>query len=282
MMDYKNYNEVMEDIVQFLKMHDIPFVIEKKSQYTNYIFDIYLPNGLKNAKGIIRGETYESFNIDGPTVIEIKRRLLFDTISRYSGIYSELSAQKEVSSFLLVYVEGNVSHFAYNYIEKRFNGRFRVLSLQDFLNRSLPEKKKDTQRIANAYNWEEDGKKALEIAKVCLAENDFNLFLGAGVSMSADLPSWRNLLSSMVEKNNHKQFKTTDICNITKVCSDSSIVMGRFVRMMMEKKSNDEDYYQCLHDALYGGISAYRSPLIDEICNLVDSKKIASPEHHYL
>ena len=32
-MDYKNYNEVMEDIVQFLKMHDIPFVIEKKSQY---------------------------------------------------------------------------------------------------------------------------------------------------------------------------------------------------------------------------------------------------------
>lgn len=164
-MDYKNYNEVMEDIVQFLKMHDIPFVIEKKSQYTNYIFDIYLPNGLKNAKGIIRGETYESFNIDGPTVIEIKRRLLFDTISRYSGIYSELSAQKEVSSFLLVYVEGNVSHFAYNYIEKRFNGRFRVLSLQDFLNRSLPEKRKIHKGLLMPIIGKRMGKRLLRLQK---------------------------------------------------------------------------------------------------------------------
>ena len=262
----------MQAVVQFLAERGIPFDIEKQSQNSNYIYDIFLPEGLKNATRPLGGK-YVSLDLKGPTGVEIKGRLLFDTISRYGDLYSELLKHNEVSSFLLIYIEGKVPTSVYSYIYYKYKGRFHILSLEQFLGIKLPRNTRGPVITEATYDWHTDQYKSLEMAKTSLTEERFTLFLGAGVSMSAGLPSWWKLLEDMIDTSKQKEFKDGDIEKLTKVCYNSSIVMGRFVRMMMEKKSNDEDYYQCLHDALYGGISAYRSPLIDEICNLVDSKK---------
>lgn len=271
-MKFRNFYEGIHSVVQFLAERGITFDIEKQSQNSNYIYDIFLPEGLKNATRPLGGK-YVSLDLKGPTGVEIKGRLLFDTISRYGDLYSELLKHNEVSSFLLIYIEGNVPTSVYSYIYHKYKGRFHILSLEQFLGIKLPRNTRGPVITEATYDWHTDQYKSLEMAKTSLAEERFTLFLGAGVSMSADLPSWGKLLEDMIDTSKQKEFKDGDIEKLTKVCYNSSIVMGRFVRMMMEKKSNDEDYYQCLHDALYGGISAYRSPLIDEICNLVYSKK---------
>lgn len=113
----------------------------------------------------------------------------------------------------------------------------------------------------------------MEHAKVSIAENNFSLFLGAGVSMSANLPCWWNLLAGMINRCKQGIFKEADLDQLTKVCCNSSIVMGRFIRMMMESKSNEEEFYQCLHEALYNGVDSYSSPLITEICHLIQFKR---------
>ena len=77
----------------------------------------------------------------------------------------------------------------------------------------------------------------------------------------------------MIDRCKQRMFKEADLDQLTKVCYNSSIVMGRFIRMMMESKSNEEGFYQCLHDALYNGIDSFSSPLITEICNLIQSKR---------
>lgn len=272
MLKFRNSYEVMQAVAQFLAERGIPFVIEKQSQNSNYIYDIFLPEGLKNATRPLGGK-YVSLDLKGPTGVEIKGRLLFDTISRYGDLYSELHKHNEVSSFLLIYIEGKVPTSVYSYIYHKYKGRFHILSLEQFLGIKLSRNTRGPVISEVTYDWRSDRDRTMGHAKVSIAENNFSLFLGAGVSMSANLPSWWNLLKDMIDTCKQKEFKDGDIEKLTKVCYNSSIVMGRFVRMMMEKKSNDEDYYQCLHDALYGGISAYRSPLIDEICNLVDSKK---------
>jgi hypothetical protein len=273
MLKFRNSYEVMQAVAQFLAERGIPFDIEKQSQNSNYIYDIFLPEGLKNAARPLGGK-YVSLDLKGPTGVEIKGRLLFDTISRYGDLYSELLKHNEVSSFLLIYIEGKVPTSVYSYIYHKYKGRFHILSLEQFLGIKLPRNTRGPVISEVTYDWRSDRDSTMGHAKVSIAENNFSLFLGAGVSMSANLPSWWNLLKDMIDTCKQKEFKDGDIEKLTKVCYNSSIVMGRFVRMMMEKKSNDEDYYQCLHDALYGGISAYRSPLIDEICNLVDSKKL--------
>lgn len=272
MLKFRNSYEVMQAVVQFFAEHGIPFDIEKRSQNSNYIYDIFLPEGLKNVTRPLGGK-YVSLDLKGPTGVEIKGRLLFDTISRYGDLYSELLKHNEVSSFLLIYIEGKVPTSVYSYIYHKYKGRFHILSLEQFLGIKLPRNTRGPVITEATYDWHTDQYKSLEMAKTSLTEERFTLFLGAGVSMSAGLPSWWKLLEDMIDTSKQKEFKDGDIEKLTKVCYNSSIVMGRFVRMMMEKKSNDEDYYQCLHDALYGGISAYRSPLIDEICNLVYSKK---------
>ena len=102
MLIFRNSYEGMHAVVQFLAEHGIPFDIEKRSQNSNYIYDIFLPEGLKNAIRPLGGK-YVSLDLKGPTGVEIKGRLLFDTISRYGDLYAELLNHNEVSSFLLIY-----------------------------------------------------------------------------------------------------------------------------------------------------------------------------------
>lgn len=272
MLKYRNSYEGMDAVAQFLAEHGIPFDIEKKSQSSNYIYDIFLPEGLKDAKRPL-GNKYVSLDLKGPTGVEIKGRLLFDTISRYGDLYSELLKHNEVSFFLLIYIEGQVPTSVYSYIYHKYKGRFHILSLEQFLGIQLPRNTQRNVLSTSAYDWRNDRDRTMKYAKVSLAENNFSLFLGAGVSMSANLPCWWKLLAGMIDRCRKGQFKEADLDQLTKVCYNSSIVMGRFIRMMMKSKSNEEEFYQCLHEALYNGIDSFSSPLITEICHLVQSKR---------
>lgn len=272
MLKFRNSYEVMQVVAQFLAERGIPFDIEKQSQNSNYIYDIFLPEGLKNAKSPLGGK-YVSLDLKGPTGVEIKGRLLFDTISRYGDLYSELLKHNEVSSFLLIYIEGKVPTSVYSYIYHKYKGRFHILSLEQFLGIQLPRNTRDSVIPEVTYDWRSDRDCTMVHAKVSIAENNFSLFLGAGVSMSANLPCWWKLLAGMIDRCKQRMFKEADLDQLTKVCYNSSIVMGRFIRMMMESKSNEEGFYQCLHDALYNGIDSFSSPLITEICNLIQSKR---------
>lgn len=272
MLIFRNSYEGMHAVVQFLVERGIPFDIEKRSQNSNYIYDIFLPEGLKNAIRPLGGK-YVSLDLKGPTGVEIKGRLLFDTISRYGDLYAELLNYNEVSSFLLIYIEGQVPSSVYRYINHKYKGRFHILSLEQFLGIQLPRNTRGSVISEATYDWRNDRDRTMEHAKVSIAENNFSLFLGAGVSMSANLPCWWNLLAGMINRCKQGIFKEADLDQLTKVCCNSSIVMGRFIRMMMESKSNEEEFYQCLHEALCNGVDSYSSPLITEICHLIQFKR---------
>ena len=227
---------------------------------------------MKNAIRPLGGK-YVSLDLKGPTGVEIKGRLLFDTISRYGDLYAELLNHNEVSSFLLIYIEGQVPSSVYRYINHKYKGRFHILSLEQFLGIQLPRNTRGSVISEATYDWRNDRDRTMEHAKVSIAENNFSLFLGAGVSMSANLPCWWNLLAGMINRCKQGIFKEADLDQLTKVCCNSSIVMGRFIRMMMESKSNEEEFYQCLHEALYNGVDSYSSPLITEICHLIQFKR---------
>lgn len=273
MINYRNESGVMNAIAMFLDKHQVPFKIEEKSQYTNYIYDFYLPEGLKNAKLPV-GRGNENFGIAGPSAIEVKGRLLFDTVERYVSLYSEkLKPQKEVDSFILIYVGGKLPSFAKKYLSELNQKGFYVFSLSQFLNLQTDVIVKADERNIEEYDWVKDRDKTLEIAKASLQDKDFSLFFGAGVSMSANLPSWWKLLEGLVDKSKQKQLDKNDIDDLQRVCYDSSIVLGRFIRQMMETKSNGDDYYNAVHDALYAGNASCASPLIKEICNLILAKR---------
>lgn len=271
MVYFRSESEATDAITMMLSKYNIRFGTEVRSKCSPLYYDIFLPDGLEKVKRHIDQKIID-FGLKGATAIEIKGRILFDTLSRYEMLYRQLSQKNEIRNIILLYAVGIIPVSVKDRIKKQYNNKFQIYSLQEFWDK-LSGHRWTTIQNRTTYDWHRDRDKSLEMAKTCLTEENFTLFLGAGVGRSLDLPSWDNLLKNMISTCKQREFKDGDIEKLTKVCYNSSIVMGRFVRMMMEKKSNDEDYYQCLHDALYGGISAYRSPLIDEICNLVNSKK---------
>lgn len=270
---YRNEGEVMNAIADYLSSHDILFEPEKKSRNGKYIYDFFLPNGMKGAKLPFK-KGYLDIKIEGPTVIELKGRLLFDTIQRYGIRFSkDLVPNKEASSFLLLYVDDQTPLLGESLFSKNYGKDFHVLSLRQFLSLKIEGKTRQKQQEKVTYDWKKDRNQALEIAKMNLLDQDFTFFFGAGVSMSAKLPSWWKLLEGLASKGKHTQLGCDDVEKLTHICYDSSIVLGRFMRLMMETKSNEEEYYKILHDALYGGISDCSSPLISEICNLIQNRK---------
>lgn len=267
---FRNESEAIYAITSMLSQYKIQFCTEVKSKNSPVYFDIFLPDGMGEVKRLIDQKIID-FGLDAATAIEIKGRLLFDTLSRYEGLFNYVSKKGDINNLVLLYAFGTVQSSIKDKISKQYNNKFQIYSLQEFWDK-LSGNQQPVQLLQTTYNWRVDRDKSLERAQTSLAEEKFSLFLGAGVSMSANLPSWWNLLKAMIDHCKQKHFKEEDIEKLTTVCYNSSIVMGRFVRMMMDKKSNDEDYYKCLHDALYGGISAYTSPLIDELCRLVKVK----------
>lgn len=265
-----NEHDIINIISERLSEHQIHFSVESKIENSKYICDLYLPQGLGNTK-LLLGEKYIKIDINGPTVIELKRRLLFDTISRYEDLYiNEL--KKVVSSFLLIYMDEKLPYIEKKTLQVKHENGFHVLSLRQFLD-LIPEKGNPNSLSIIPYDWKTDRDKTLEIAQSNILDNNFSLFLGAGVSMSAKLPSWWSLLDGMMNESKNKQFAENDIEEITKICYNSSIVMGRFIRLMQERKSNEESYYTCLHNALYAGKDSCNSKLIEEICGLISRRR---------
>lgn len=93
------------------------------------------------------------------------------------------------------------------------------------------------------------------------------LFLGAGVSMSAGLPSWKNLLSDLLEKADRK-FNKDHYDEVFEECGYSSIVFGRLIQTAFGKKG----FHKEIRDIIYK--NKEHSSLITTICDIIKSNRL--------
>ncbi len=145
------------------------------------LFNFSLPNGLKKLGWPLK------------TVIDIKKRLIYDSLYRLRENYDNYSPQK-----IIVIVEDD---FFYYRPKTDINGiPGRNIEIKSFLKlrNELIHKlgSKDFKR------YDKDKNLVFDDLKEKLTINSFSLFLGAGVSMDAAVPSWAQLLDSLICKNN--------------------------------------------------------------------------------
>lgn len=101
-MKFRNFYEGIHAVVQFLAERGIPLDIEKQSQNSKYIYDIFLPEGLKNATCPLGGK-YVSLDLKGPTGVEIKGRLLlipYQDMETYIQSFSNIMKFRLFSLFI--------------------------------------------------------------------------------------------------------------------------------------------------------------------------------------
>lgn len=141
-----------------------------------------------------------------------------------------------------------------------------IVYLNSFIE-SHEELKKALEQIAeqqSTYEWEKERNRRIIKAKQDVQWRNISLFLGVGVSMSMEMPSWNKLLEHLLEQPHHNpdmpHIKGSDIDSINEACGHSSIIAGRYVTLGLS------DVEKSIRDVFYKNPPTTPSPLVDSIC----------------
>lgn len=102
------------------------------------------------------------------------------------------------------------------------------------------------------------------------AEGPVSFFLGAGVSCSANLPKWEDLLKSLLDYPAIKEgtgIFSKDYDILIKECGCSSIITGRYIQKQYEEKGLKVE--DAIFDIFYKKKHPSSSTLIKELCRLI-------------
>ena len=147
--------------------------------------DLYAPNGIL------------ALGLEGKTVIEVKKLLSYATVKEMNALYETHGTNYNV---LVVYFSKSISRVPE---EMKEQGKtIKYISLLDlkriYKKKSEINKEDYYAKKAKKNDWITDRKETINRAQEAISQGNCVMFLGAGVSMSAKLPSWNDLLKGLM------------------------------------------------------------------------------------
>ncbi|MBM6805316.1 SIR2 family protein [Bacteroides caecicola] len=208
------------------------------------------------------------------TAIEVKCRLHFSSISWIYQQYLPLFEAEEVSKLVIIYIARIDNSNLNRYLESLNTSFIELYDFrQDLENKTLVENKKS---IINRID-------IIDKAKDDFSNTKYTLFLGAGLSMDAKLPSWSELLEALLNQENHTPYKYINSANSESISSAlgySSIITGRYASdgYLKDDSRTEDDNKQIFIDRIRNVLykkKKYKSTLIEAVSKAVRRKKPA-------
>lgn len=227
-----------------------------------FIPDFYLEKGCK------------SLNLKGRTIIEIKKNLLIDTEIKQAEIYRTLKDGNVVDKIILLYINPTKPINDNCGLE----GRVEFINANDFIEKikkAIIAGKGEVLkqlRLGKKYKsrrWIETRKERLANAINDLKRYDSALFLGAGVSVSAHMPSWNKLLKDLIAGG--QVLDQSDFMAISHEMDNSNLVIARYIQKSL--KIDNNELRNRIWDLFYNNGNVGKSDLISSICKLVNNQK---------
>jgi hypothetical protein len=217
-------------------------------------FDYLLPDGVKKLKW------------PKNTAIEIKYRLIYNSISKIREIYDRLQPSK----LIVVVMNENMTSLKLTNNASRVRRPIEVISYQDLYKKisAIDISNTDYTEEENCGNKYQDNVEAniQEKVKGVLKRDKISIFLGAGVSASAGVVTWNSLLEQLCIKK-----------GLPKIDSDiESVIKGRYIIDAYKKQQKEipDDFYIDMRNILYANI--HSSKLINSIAKLIATSNIES------
>ena len=227
-----------------------------------FIPDMYFDRGCK------------SLNILGRTIIEIKKNLLFDTEIKQVDIYKKIKDKNAADKIILLYINSENSVID----NKGFEGYVDFINAHDFVKKvknAISTGQGDVLkqlRLGKRHksrSWVKTRKDRLTNAINDLKRYDSVLFLGAGVSVSAHMPSWNRLLKEIIATG--KIIDQNDFGAISYEMDNSNLAIARYIQKSLG--IGNREIRDRIWNLFYNSGGSGESDLLLSICKLVNSQK---------
>lgn len=225
--------------------------------------DFYLSNGLKE------------FELEGPTVVETKETLSFTALKSFEALFETQS--QNGYNLLVVFSGKTLSKVPPTQIK---NGKKMVFESFADLNKKAKARVKTEEDYyfdnAKKTDWKDVRNDIIEEASTIVNQNNNVLFLGAGVSISAGMPSWKDLLKGlmsevkMLKGESLKAFTELD-SHVYSECGDSNLIMARYLETAIQLSDKKADFTQLIQKHLYS--KEHTSDLLTDLALIIKFHK---------
>lgn len=193
-------------------------------------FEGYLPQGCLKLK------------IPANTYVEFKLQLLETTISRLSRKLSEYEPDAHI---LIIYFRAPYGEPAKRNVPRNV----RLLRVSELVLSGFKPQGAE-------YDFQDTSENNLRELQKIVRQEDITLFLGAGLSASAGLPTWDTFLKNLMQAV-REVLAPQDVAANLEVRSTSAIIRARYIRTLLEMKLPQAQvrgaFNKAAHQALYGG-----------------------------
>lgn len=223
--------------------------------------DIYAPNGLP------------SLNLEGKTLVDVKRQLSFASLKSIKYLFEKC---KNEYNLLVVYFRLNLTSVP-DIIE--YKGHVcKFIAYED-----LKGKKKTAEAREKYYlnrgqkkDWKEKRDAIIQEAKEVVGKGNCVLFLGAGVSIDAKMPSWKELLKDLMGEVKKLKGETLDAfkelsSHVLDECGNSYLVMCRYLQTAIKLHDDKVKFSDLIQKHLYS--KKEPSKLLNDLANIVQQRK---------
>lgn len=223
--------------------------------------DIYAPNGLPSLK------------LEGKTLVEVKRQLSFASLKSIEYLFEKC---KNEYNLLVVYFRLNLT-FVPDSIE--YKGHVcKFIAYEDLKGKKKTAEARDKYYLNRGQkkDWKEKRNVVIKEAKEVVGKGNCVLFLGAGVGMSAKMPSWNELLKDLMGEVKKLKGETLDAfkelsSHVLDECGNSYLVMCRYLQTAIKLHDDKVKFSDLIQKHLYG--KKEPSKLLDDLANIVQQRK---------
>lgn len=258
---WKDYNEISKIIERLIKLGHKIWIDRQQLKYSDNI-TISIKKEIERSDIILAFIT-DNYNNSQNALLELRYAILGMWKSKVVPI---IVGNTNIPFFLSNIIYMHFESFSPNMVDEIIHE----------LNKIEIDKKVQTDILEEKIRYENENEFINQL-KNALDSNQLTIVCGAGISISAGIPTWDALLLSMLNKCINEEY-TFDILDAQKYLPSSSIILGKYLKLMLGKNFKrilKESLYDKLGESeTYFGKKVYKeTKLIHSLIKLVRQKR---------
>lgn len=215
-----------------------------------------------------------SMNLSGETVIEVKKNLSYAVVKEAEALYKTHGKYYNV---VVVFFESSLPSTPLP--ESDLGKKLIYISFDELKGKKRVQKKEKAFYDAKAKNtdWKQERDAIVKNIKEVVKQRNNVLFLGAGVSASAKMPSWEELLKGLMGEAKQLNDSTLEAfkelnSHVFEECGNSYLIMGRYLQTAIKLYDDKAVFAEKIQNYLYNNNDT--SELLKVLAHIVQQKKV--------